>query len=369
MTSVTQSATAGGGVFALPERQAGQVEAVLLPLLAILAGFLLFGLFLLVFGKSPMEFYQLVWRGGFGTQFSISNTLQRAAPLLLTALCVALPAQLGLIVIGGEGAFVLGGLAAAAAGAALSGMPAVPAIGLMAVAGALAGGAWIGAVGLLRVRRGVNETIASLLFAYIAIALFNHMVEGPLRDPASLNKPSTLPLPAEFRIGAMPGLDVHWGFVVGTLACLVAAFVIGRTSFGFAARIAGGNPRAAAVQGLPVGRLVVLFCLAGGAAAGVAGMIDVAAIHGNANAALIAGYGYTGILVAFLARQNPIAIIPMAILIGGIDAAGGLVQRRMELPDATMLVLQGILFIAMLASETLSGRLVPRRTASTEAGR
>lgn len=369
MTSVTQGAAARHGGFSLPERQARQAEAVLLPVLAILAGFLLFGLFLLAFGKSPMEFYQLVWRGGFGTGFSISNTLQRAAPLLLTALCVALPAQLGLIVIGGEGAFVLGGLAAAAAGAAFAALPAVPAIALMAATGAFAGGLWIGMVGLLRTRRGVNETISSLLFAYIAVALFNHLVEGPLRDPASLNKPSTLPLPAEFRIGTIPGLDVHWGFVVGTLACLVSAFVIGRTSFGFSARIAGGNPRAAAVQGLPVGRLVVLFCVAGGAAAGIAGMIDVAAIHGNANAALIAGYGYTGILVAFLARQNPLAIIPMAILIGGIDAAGGLVQRRMQLPDATMLVLQGILFIAMLASETLSGRLVPRRAASTEAAR
>lgn len=358
MSVIATGAGARGGLFT--EAAARRLEAVLLPLIAIAAGFALFGLFLLVFGKSPLEFYQLVWRGGFGTAFSLSNTLQRAAPLILTALCVALPAQLGLIVIGGEGAFVLGGLAAAALGATMAGMPVSLAFACMALSGAAIGALWIGAVGWLRVKRGVNETIASLLLAYIALALFNHLVEGPLRDAASLNKPSTAPLAPEFRLGSMPGLDVHWGFAAGVLACLLAGFVIHRTSFGFAARITGGNARAAAVQGLSVGRLVLTFTCAGGAAAGLAGMMDVAAIHGNANAGLIAGYGYTGILVAFLARQNPLAIIPMAILIGGIDAAGGLVQRRMQLPDATMLVLQGLLFITMLACETLSGRVVPR---------
>jgi simple sugar transport system permease protein len=135
---------------------------------------------------------------------------------------------------------------------------------------------------------------------------------------------------------------------------------VSRTTFGFSARIAGGNARAAAVQGLPVGRLVLAFSAAGGSAAGLAGMIDVSAVQGSANASLVAGYGYTGILIAFLARQNPLAIIPMAILIGGIEASGGLVQRRMELPDATVLVLQGMLFVAILVSETLNGRLLPR---------
>ena len=343
----------------LGETAQRRLEAVLIPILALFAGLGIFGVFLAFVGKSPAEFYQLVYRGGFGTWFSLQNTMQRSAPLLLTALCVALPAQLGLVVIGGEGAFVLGGLAAAATGTALAWMPGVVGLPVMALAGMLAGGLWIGAVGALRHYRGVNETISSLLMAYIAIALMQHVVEGPLRDPGSLNKPSTPPLADDLRIGTIPGMDVHWGFVVGILACLVAAFVLSRTTYGFAARIAGGNARAAAVQGLPVGQLIVAFTAAAGASAGLAGMIEVAAIQGTANASLIAGYGYTGILIAFLARQNPVAIIPMALLIGGIGAAGGLVQRRMDLPDATVLVLQGILFVSILVSETMSGRLLP----------
>lgn len=353
----------------LSEAACRRIEAAALPILAVLAGFAAFALFLALLGQSPAQFLQLVWRGGFGTTFSIANTLQRAAPLLLTALCVALPAQLGLVVIGGEGAFVLGALAAAATATATVGLPPTLGLAAMAFAGLVVGGIWIGLAGWLRHVRGINETISSLLLAYIAIAIFNQLVEGPLRDPASLNKPSTAPIGPDLRIGTIPGLDVHWGFPVGVLACLLAAFVIRRTTFGFAARIAGGNARAAAVQGLPVGRLVTVFAFAGGAAAGLAGMIDMAAVHGSANAALIAGYGYTGILVAFLARQNPLAIIPMAILVGGIEAAGGLVQRRMGLPDATMLVLQGCLFLSILLSETLSGRLVPKSFRIVEVNR
>ena len=331
-------------------------ESVVIPLGALAAGLLFFGLFLILAGKSPVEFYGLVYKAGFGTSFSWQNTLSRAAPLLFAALCVALPARLGLVVIGGEGAIVLGGVAAAAVAGWFSGVPAVFAIAVMVLAGAAAGATWIGAVGFLRHYRGVNETIASLLMAYIAIALMNHLVEGPLRDPASLNKPSTAPLGPDFRIADMPGMDVHWGLAVGVLCCLIAWLLIERTTWGFAARIAGGNVRAAQVQGLPVGRLIVGFTALGGAFAGLAGVFEVAAVHGSANASLAAGYGYSGILIAFLARHNPLAIIPVAILVAGFEASSGLVQRRMDLPDATMLVLQGIVFVAILLSETLYGR-------------
>ena len=114
--------------------------------------------------------------------------------------------------------------------------------------------------------------------------------------------------------------------------------------------------RAAQIQGLPVGWLLIGFTALGGAFAGLAGMIEVSAVQGLANGSLAAGYGYAGILVAFLARHNGIAIIPVAILIGGMEASSGLIQRRMDLPDATVLVLEGFVFVAILLSETLYGR-------------
>ena len=342
---------------ALPAPLGRAIEGAALPVLALAAGLAAFGLFLLAVGRNPFDFYALVVQAGFSSAFSWANTLARAVPLLFAALCVAIPARLGLVLIGGEGAIVLGGVATGGLAVAVAGWTPALALPLLALAAALVGAVWIGAVGLLRRWRGVNETIASLLLAYIAIALMNHLVEGPLRDPASLNKPSTAPLAEALRVGAIPGLDVQWGLAVAVLGCVAAWVLMERTTWGFAAQVAGGNVRAAEVQGLPVGRLIVGFTALGGAFAGLAGFFEVAAVHGSANASLAAGYGYTGILVAFLARQNPLAILPVAVLLAGFDASSGLVQRRMDLPDATMLVLQGFVFVAILVSETFAGRL------------
>ena len=348
-------ASAGASDRFYPVRKA--LEAMAAPLGAMVVAAVLFSLFLLALGKSPADFANVVWRGAFGSAFSLQNTLTRASPLLLTALCVALPAQLGLVVIGGEGAVVLGGLAAACTGLVTGSWPPIAAQLAMAVAGAAVGAVWIGLSGALRVWRGINETVASLVLAYIAIALFNHLVEGPLRDPASLNKPSTYAIPGAEMLGRIPGTDLHPGLLIGAVACVLCWVLLSRTTLGFAARLTGSNARAAQLQGLPVGALMIGACALGGAFAGLAGMIEIAAVGQRANASLIAGYGYAGILIAFLARHNPLAIVPMAVLVGGIGAAGGLLQRRLGMPDATVLVLQGLVFVCVLASETMFGRI------------
>ena len=338
-------------------------EAVRAPVAAFAGTVVVFGLFMTIIGRNPIAIYGQMFRGSFGTWFSFQNTLLRAAPFMLTALATALPGRLGLVVLGGEGAMVLGGLVAAVAGLAAKnhGHGPLAVAAWMLVSGSLMGGVWIALAGVLRAYRGVNETIATLLLNYIAIALLNHFVEGPLKDPASLNKPSTAPIGDENMIGNFPGLDVHWGLAWGLGACLLGWFLMNRTLFGFSARMIGGNVRAALLNGLPVARLIVIVTFLAGICAGLAGSIEVAAIHGTANASLITGYGYTGVLVAFIARQNPLAVIPVSIIIGGISASGGLLQRGFDLPDATVNVLQGILFISILLSETLNARTGARR--------
>jgi simple sugar transport system permease protein len=158
-------------------------------------------------------------------------------------------------------------------------------------------------------------------------------------------------------IGTMPGTEIHWGLPIGIIACVLAYVLIRHTTVGFAARVAGGNLRAARMVGLPIGKLVMLSCFLGGAAAGLAGMIEIAAVQERASADLVTGYGYSGILVAFLARHNPLALIPVAVLLGGVGASGGLLQRHLGLPDAATVVLQGIIFVAILASDAVYGRI------------
>jgi simple sugar transport system permease protein len=333
------------------------LESIFIPVAALLISLVLFALFVSVAGANPLEVFYSIYRGAFGSWFSWQNTLIRAAPLMLTALCTALPARIGLIVIGGEGAMVAGGLCAALAGILLNGAAPILVITAMIIAGITAGGLWIALVGALKYFRGVNETISSLLLNYIAIAILSFLVVGPLRDPATLNKPSSYPIGEANMLGMIGDSSIHWGLIFGLLTCLLMWFLMKRTVFGFSVDITGGNVRAAQISGLPVGRLIIITCFLGGAAAGLAGMLEIAAVQGRANTSLNAGYGYAGILVAFLARHNPLAIIPVAILLGGIRASSGLLQRSHELPDATALVLQGIIFVVILASEVFYGRI------------
>jgi len=341
----------------LGENGRAAAEAATVSALALAVSMALFAIFLALSGVGPFGVFESIYRAAFGSAFAWQNTLQLASPLLLTALCTALPARLGLIVIGGEGALIVGGIASVAAALSLPSAPWGAVIPAMMLAGMAAGAAWVGLAGALRAYRGVNETISSLLLNYIAIALMNHLVTGPMRDPEMVNRPSSWHIGEANMIGAIPGMDVHWGLVVGLIACVGAFVLMHSTTFGFASRMVGGNVRAARIAGLHVPLLTVAACMIGGAAAGLAGTIEVAAVHGRVSSSLVVGYGYTGILVAFIARQNPLLIIPAAILLGGINASSGLVQRTHDLPDATVLVMQGIIFLMILASEPYYGRL------------
>ena len=334
------------------------LESLLIPAGAIVVALLVFGGFCALAGANPLQVYGSIYKAAFGSASAWQNTLIRASPLMLTALCTGLPARLGLVIIGNEGALVIGALAALLVGLALG--PTLPGVlvGLaMAIASLAAGGLWIMAAGALRHYRGVNETISSLLMNYLAIALINHLVEGPLRDPGFVTKPSSYEITQAAWLGNLPGSRIHYGLLYGLVACVIAYLVMQRTTFGFAARAAGGNIRAARMAGLPVGQLTLAVCFLGGACAGLAGMVEIAAVQRRLNESIVSNYGYAGILVSFVARHNPLAIIPVSILLGGILASGGILQRSHGLPDATVLVFQGIVFLCVLYSDSLYKRL------------
>jgi simple sugar transport system permease protein len=328
----------------------------LIPIGAILLTMLLFGAYCAAIGRDPLAVFASMHKASFASWYSFQNTLLRASPLMLCALCTALPMRLGLVVIGNEGALVIGGLAAAVAGLVLIGHSAFLTLVLMALAGMAAGGLWIGLIGAMRQWRGVNETIAGLLMNYIAIAILNHLTNGPLRDPNSLNKPSTPPIDPASMLPHLGSTRLHYGLVFGVVACLLAYIVVERTTFGFSMRTIGGNLRAAKLAGLPVAWITLVSCAAAGACAGLAGMVEVAAVHGRANESLAVGYGYAGLLVAFVARHHALGVILVSVLLGGILASGGILQRAHQMPDSTIYLVQGLLFVVILWSETLYGR-------------
>ncbi|MBX4899829.1 ABC transporter permease [Rhizobium bangladeshense] len=331
--------------------------AVTAPLGAVIVASILFAMFVGLYGFDPLKIFTFILEGGFGSGFAWQDTLSRAAPLILVGLAVAIPAQAGMVIIGGEGALVLGGLAAAVITLPFIGAPPLPMQIMMIVAGCIVGAIWFGLVGLLRQWRGLNETITSLLLVYIGLAIFNQLVEGVLRDPGSLDKPSTHPIDVSYMLPAIPGTYIHIGLLIAMLMALVAFVFIHFTKWGFALRVVGGSERVARMIGLRVNRWIIGAAAAGGAMAGMAGAIEVAAVQGTANSSLHVGYGFSGILVAFLSRHYPLAVIPVSILIGGVQASGSLLQRRLGLPEATVLVFQGIIFVCVLVGDAMVRKL------------
>jgi ABC-type uncharacterized transport system permease subunit len=338
----------------LPSRKS--VESFAIPVGAFLLSMILFAGFCTLSGAPFLSVFASIYRSGFGSWYAWQNSLLRAAPLMLCALCTALPARAGIITVGNEGAFVVGGLACAVVGLWTQADPAWVSLFAMAVAGAVAGGVWIASAAALQHYRHVNAVISSLLLNYIAIACMLQLVEGPLRDPESLNSPATRAILPAHQLGHLFHTRVHWGIVFSLVASLLSWLFLDHTVWGMKLKIVRGNRRAATLIGLPTGALILTASFFGGASAGLAGMVEVAAVQGRAGHALAAGYGYVGILVAFLARQSPLRIIVVSLILGAMVASGGGLQRDLDLPDASIAVFEGIVFLLILASEALYGR-------------
>jgi simple sugar transport system permease protein len=340
------------------------LDAVVISLVAMVISLALFGVFVACSGANPLDVYQVMFEGSFGSGYSWGKTLLQAAPLMLTALCVLLPSRVGMVIIGGEGCVVLGGLMAALVAQIMPHGGHYLLLTCMMVAGMATGGLWIMFAGALRLFRGVNEVISSLLLNYIAIKILNHCVEGPMHDPEMLDAPSSFAVSGNSQMptimGKIPWTDIHWGLVFGVIACILTWVLLERTTHGFATRIVGGNVRAARIAGLSVAKFSLIACFLGGAAAALAGVVEVAAVQGRANeGGLATNLGYTGILVAFVSRQNPLAVIPVAILMGGVVASGHDLKMHSELHigDASVQVFTGILFLVILGLDTWAGRL------------
>jgi simple sugar transport system permease protein len=302
----------------------------------------------------PLDLY-FTYQGAFGTWFSWQNTLTRAAPLILTALCTALPAQLGMVIIGGEGALLIGALAAT--GAALTMQSAPPLVVQLAMVGAgmAGGGLWIMLAGGLRQYRGVNETISSLFWSTRAR---HPQSSGRGHDARSRQPQQTLDARDRRRQHDRQHTRHRRALGTGVRRDRRRRVLHPDLSHRVRLRSQGGRRQHARRQDRgPRRQQADPDDLLSGGRRPDAGMVEVAAGQGRTNANLAAGYGFTGILVAFLARQNPLAVIPVAILLGGISASGGLLQRRLGLPDASVQVLQGIIFVFVLASEALYGRI------------
>jgi simple sugar transport system permease protein len=293
--------------------------------------------------------------GSFAGGYALSETLVKTAPILLCALATALPARIGLISVGAEGQLAVGAIAGTAfvlAAGARFGAFTLPLMFLAAAAGAAA---WGAVAGLLRGRLGVNETITTLLLNYVVPPFVDYLVNGPWKDPASLGWPATAVFPPAAHLPTYFGTRVHLGLLVGVVLVVAAHLLVTRTRWGFYLDLMMSGPPLAARAGLRFGTAVVVVMALGAACAGIAGIAETAAVEGRLQAGVGAGAGYSGFLVAWLARGHLLRLLPLSLLVGGIIASGDNLQLSADLPSSTAIVLQGLLFASALAARRPEG--------------
>jgi ABC-type uncharacterized transport system permease subunit len=316
--------------------------------LGLVLALLLAALVIALAGYDAPTALSALWRGAFGSLRAAAATINKAVPIGLCAMGIALAYRARLWNIGAEGQLYFGAFAATGVGLALpETAPALLAVGAVLLAGMIAGGAWAALAALPRAYLGMNEILSTLMLTYVAILWVDYLVVGPWADPLTFSFPYSEPIPDAARLGHLVGA-VHGGVILLAAAALLLLAVDRGLRWGYELRVAGDAPRAAIYGGISPVRTILSGLMVAGALAGLAGAIEVSASTGRLQAGLSPGYGFMAILVAWLAAGNPIGIVLASILYAGLQN-GGFALQVVGIPPAITVVLQAVLLLAVLA--------------------
>jgi len=326
---------------------------------AIIVALFLGGILITVAGGDALRSYAHIAQASFGDIGVISDTIVKATPILLTSLACSIAFRMKLWNIGAEGQFIMGAWGASA----IVLWPVLPAetsrwifIPVMILAGMAAGAAWGWVPGFLKARFNVNEIISTLMLNYIAVAWVNFWIfavwtEGGFQMSSKFPENAWLPRLLDYAssVPLFRGLTTHLGLVIGIVAAIIVWLVIYRSRWGYEIRLIGDNPRAAQYAGINITRNTILVMVLSGALAGLGGMSEVTGVvHRLQTSPIAAGYGFTGIIVAWLAKLNPLVIILVSILFGALLLAGREIQ-----PSGVPKMIQGIILVCLIASDFL----------------
>lgn len=337
-----------------------KTAVIVVPFVSFAASLLLTGLLLLAFGANPVATFQAMFKGAFGSGRAFTETLVKAIPLMLTGLGVMIAFKLKFWNIGAEGQLTLAGVAATWVAVFWnSWLPASLMLPVMILIGCIAGALWAGIPALLKTSLKVDETLVTLMLNYVAILFSQFLYYGPWRDPKGFGFPGTEMFPKAAWFPRIAG-RAHIGLYFALVAAVILWFVLNRTRWGFELKVIGNSPKAARYQGISVERNILLAVLLSGALCGLAGVGEVAGISRRLQQGLSLGYGYTAIIVAWMAQLNPFAIPFVAIIMGGLLVGGDQVQMVMGLPSSMGLLMQGLMLFPMLAGSLFTEYRIKR---------
>jgi len=300
-------------------------------------------------GKPALQGIELLFRGALGSRWSIEDCLIKAIPIFLCSLGVAIAFRLQIWNIGAEGQFALGAIGATWAALSFPDQPAYLLLPLMAVMAFVAGGLWGLIPALLKLRMRANEIIVTLMLNYIAILLLDFLVYGRWKDPGSFGFPMTQTFSATAIVPKITGTEINWGLGL-CLICGIVMWVFFRfTRKGFELKVAGENLNATRYAGLPYEKLVCFVMIISGALAGWAGFIEASATINRLQPSIMVGYGYTAIVVAWLARLNPFTIGVASFLLAALRVGIENLQLELQVPAAFGGIMEGMILLTVLA--------------------
>ena len=344
-----------------PSRLMSFLSPLLAVVLMLAGGVLVFS----VLGKDPVEGFRIFFLNPVKDLYGVSELLLKATPLMLCAIGLAIGFRANVWNIGAEGQFMLGAVAATGVALYFEGSESGLLLPAMIVAGALGGAAWAAIPALLRTRFNANEILVSLMLVYVAQLFVSWLVFGPWKDPDGFNFPQTKMFgDAALMPVLLEGTRLHLGFALA-IAVLVAGYAFMNRSFaGFRMRVAGEAPDAARYAGFSAQRMIWVGLLLGGAAAGLAGMGEVAGPMGQLTDKVGSGYGFAAIIVAFVGRLNAFGIFLASLLMALLYIGGEQAQQYLNLPSSISMVFQGMLLFFLLGADVfINYRLRRRRRA------
>jgi ABC-type uncharacterized transport system permease subunit len=334
-------------------QESSTARRLFVPVVAVILGLGAGALVLWVSGIPPLSAYTSMLESSLGSGRGVSATLLRAAPLILTGLAVALALRMQLWNVGAEGQLLLGATGATAVFFAMPDTPAWLLIPLAAVAAAIAGGVWALIAAVPRSLVGLNEIISTLFLNYIALRFVSFLVYGPWQDPEGKGFAYSRPIPTQGLLGTIWGTDVTTGIVLSVALVVLTWYSIARTRWGFSTEILGGNPAAASYLGLNTRSRVISVLTLSGAIAGLAGFLQLTSVTGRLQPDIASGYGYTGILLAFLAGRYLLMIPVVAILFSALIQGGYSLQTE-GLSSSISIIIQAVIILFVLVGGVAS---------------
>ena len=326
---------------------------VAIPIVAITLALAVGAIVLWFAGISPGGAYSSMIEASLGSGRGIAATLMRAAPLMLTGLAVAFALRMQLWNIGAEGQLLLGATGATAVYFAFPTLPGWVLMPLAAVAAVLAGGLWATIAAIPRALIGLNEIITTLFLNSIALRFVSLLVYGPWQDPAGKGFAYSKPIPDQGLMGFLWGTDVTAGIALSLVFVVVSWYTIARTRWGFSTEILGGNPSAGIYLQLPAKSRVISVMLVSGGIAGMAGFLQLTAVTGRLQPDIASGYGYTGILLAFLAGRYLLMIPVVAVLFSALIQGGYSLQTD-GLSNSISVIIQCVIILFVLIAGAAS---------------